>query len=206
MLRLLTISLGLFGSGVLAQASSRSESVQDMLDASMEYMDSFYDSSYKYLYAPKGESALRHSTVETSWYALGLLMRNEGGDAEEAQDIIKAIIDGQFKDPEQQWYGTYQKYPEEPDVGSDVYAQRIYSTWDPNWRGFVGTTFVMILEEYSDLVSDEVQELMLESLEHAVIGDTYRVGGVDGDNLYPGYSNPVGSPYNLLPPLFFLGC
>lgn len=31
---------------------------------------------------------------------------------------------------------------------------------------------------------------MLESLYNASIGDSYRVGGVDDDNLYPAYSNP----------------
>lgn len=34
-----------------------------------------------------------------------------------------------------------------------------------------------------------MQELILESLHNNTIGDSYRVGGVDGDNLYPGYSN-----------------
>ena len=159
----------------------------------MSYMDSYYDDSFKSLYDPEGEAALRHSTVETSWYALGLLVRNEGEDAAEAEAIITKIAKGQYTDESKQWYGTYQRYPEEPVVGSDVYPAKIYGSWDPNWRGFVGTTFVMILEEYADLLSDEVQELMVESLRHAVEGDTYRVGGVDGDNLYPGYSNPVSS-------------
>ena len=33
--------------------------------------------------------------------------------------------------------------------------------------------------------------LIEESLFNATVGDTYRVGGVDGDNLYPSYSNPA---------------
>lgn len=36
---------------------------------------------------------------------------------------------------------------------------------------------------------------MLESLHNATKGDEYRVGGVDDDNLYPSYSNPVSAPY-----------
>lgn len=31
-------------------------------------------------------------------------------------------------------YGDYQKFPEEPAVGSPAYAQSIYDSWDPNWR------------------------------------------------------------------------
>lgn len=35
----------------------------------------------------------------------------------------------------------------------------------------------------------DLQNLILESLHNNTMGDSYRVGGVDGDNLYPGYSN-----------------
>lgn len=52
---------------------------------------------------------------------------------------------------------------------------------------------VIILEEFSSLLKNETQELLLTSLHHATVGDTYRVGGVDNDNLYPAYSNPVSS-------------
>lgn len=31
---------------------------------------------------------------------------------------------------------------------------------------------------------------MLESLRNSTIGDSYRVGGVNDDNLFPAYSNP----------------
>ena len=78
-------------------------------------------------------------------------------------------------------------------MGSEAYPAVIYDSWDPNWRGFLGTTFVVMLEEYADCLSEETKELMVESLYHATVGDTYRVGGVDNDNLYPAYSNPVSS-------------
>jgi hypothetical protein len=89
-------------------------------------------------------------------------------------------------------YGDYQKEPEEPAVGSPDYPLKIYNSWDPNWRGFVGTTFIVGLEEFGHLIPDNVTDLMLESLHNCTVGDTYRVGGVDDDNLYPAYSNPVG--------------
>lgn len=50
---------------------------------------------------------------------------------------------------------------------------------------------VIILEEYGNLLKNETQELMMASLYNATVGDSYRVGGVDKDNLYPAYSNPV---------------
>jgi hypothetical protein len=87
-------------------------------------------------------------------------------------------------------FADYQKYPEEPTVGTEQYEPNIYNSWDPNWRGFVGTTFVVMLEEFSHLLPQDVQTYMVESLYNTTIGDSYRVGGVDDDNLYPAYSNP----------------
>lgn len=88
-------------------------------------------------------------------------------------------------------YGDYQKYPEEPYVGLSVYPADIYNSWDPNWRGFIGTTLIIAMEEYEHLLSENTRNLVLESLRNATKGDEYRVGGVDDDNLYPSYSNPV---------------
>lgn len=45
-------------------------------------------------------------------------------------------------------------------------------------------------EEYGHLLPDSTRGLILESMYNNTIGDSYRVGGVDGDNLYPAYSNP----------------
>lgn len=47
-----------------------------------------------------------------------------------------------------------------------------------------------MLEEFPELIPQDVQDYMLESLFNTTIGDSYRVGGVDTDNLYPAYSNP----------------
>jgi len=90
-----------------------------------------------------------------------------------------------------QRYGTYQQEPEEPIVGSTAYPATIYGSWDPNWRSFVGTTFIVALEEFEHLMSANTVSLILESVKNSTIGDYYRVGGVDGDNFYPSYSNPV---------------
>ena len=187
----LLASISLAAAGAAAQNSNWTENVQELFGESMSWMDTYYDSKMGYLYDLDRESSLRHNSRSSVWYALGLLARDENSDSREADKIINNFIKGQFTDPEKQWYGTYQKYPEEPEVGSEHYPSSIYSTWDPNWRGFVATTFIVMLQEYSDRISEETQEAMMESLEHATIGDTYRNGGQDGDNLYPGYSNPV---------------
>ncbi|KAJ1331289.1 hypothetical protein MN608_04748 [Microdochium nivale] len=183
--------LALAGSPAAA-GSAYSPNAQQLLDESMEWMDRYYDDDFGYLYDFGSVSALRHETRSSVWYSLGLLARNggDGSDVVEAERILSAVADGQFKNVSQQWYGTYQKYPEEPELGTDTFPSSIYNSWDPNWRGFIGTVMVIILEEFSSLLKNETQELLLTSLHHATVGDTYRVGGVDDDNLYPAYSNP----------------
>ena len=46
-------------------------------------------------------------------------------------------------------------------------------------------------EEFGHLLPKDTKELMVESLHNCSIGDSYRAGGVDGDNLWPSYSNPA---------------
>ncbi|ESZ98727.1 hypothetical protein SBOR_0965 [Sclerotinia borealis F-4128] len=167
-----------------------SHNAQGLFNESMDYLDRAYDDSAGYIYQLSGSAALRHDTRSSAWYAIGLLARNQGSDVNEAEKIISNVINGQFKDTEDQWYGDYQKESEEPEVGSLCYAPNIYNSWDPNWRGFIGTAFIVGLEEFGTLISPEVTSLMLRSLYNSTVGDSYRDGGVDGDNLYPAYTNP----------------
>ena len=112
----------------------RSEDAQHLLQNSMTWLDSLYDPSVGYMHEVTGQSAMRHNTRSSAWYALGLLARGDqrGRDVKEAEKIIVNLARDQFKDPSQQWYGDYQKYPEEPVVGSTYYEPSIYNTWDPN--------------------------------------------------------------------------
>ncbi|KAM0720736.1 hypothetical protein Q7P37_004873 [Cladosporium fusiforme] len=190
------IKVSILASSVLVHAAPAHHgkhlpaNAQNLLDESMRWMDTFYDSSESYLYDTSAITALRHETRSSVWYALGLLARNKKDDVHQAESIISNTVKAQFKEPSEQWYGDYQKYPEEPYVGSPVYEPDIYNSWDPNWRGFIGTTLIIAMEEYEHLLANETKELVLESLYNATKGDEYRVGGVDDDNLYPAYSNP----------------
>ena len=42
---------------------------------------------------------------------------------------------------------------------------------------------MVIYEEFGSLLPNDVQDLILESMYNNTIGDSYRVGGVDDDNL-----------------------
>ena len=198
--------------------SSLPLNAQDLFNESMIWMDSFYDPPAGYLFDESAATALRHETRSSAWYAIGLLARNNGTDVKEACKILANVCSAQYKDPRAQWlefhrqcfipgcpktagnkmeiankirYGDYQQEPEEPTVGTAAYPQKIYNSWDPNWRGFIGTTLIMGLEEFSHFMPNSLVKLIEASLYNATVGDSYRVGGVDDDNLYPAYTNPV---------------
>lgn len=103
------IKLALLVSSVLAAAvpaqhgSHLPKKAQHLLDESMRWMDTFYDSSESYLYELSAAAALRHETRSSVWYALGLLARNEKDDVDQAESIIENVIGAQFKEPSEQW-------------------------------------------------------------------------------------------------------
>lgn len=103
----LPLLLSVAGLPALGSASyvttSMSPNAQGLLNESMAWMDTYYDSDLGYLYDVEGGAALRHETRSSAWYALGLLTRNEKNDAREAEHIIANIIGAQFKNTSQQW-------------------------------------------------------------------------------------------------------
>lgn len=196
-----------------AEAVTLSPNTQDLFDESMNFLDKIYDRSASYLYYFYYPLAAGpHETRSSVWYATGLFQRNEGDDVEQAVKIIRAVIGDQEKNKTLQWFGDYTVYPEQPTVGTEAYpavvcfpvapswspsdhsltagTSQIYNSWDPNWRGFIGTNLIVIYEEFQHLLPHDVQDLIVESMYNNSIGDSYRVGGVDDDNLYPSYSNP----------------
>ncbi|EIN14701.1 hypothetical protein PUNSTDRAFT_81236, partial [Punctularia strigosozonata HHB-11173 SS5] len=132
---------------------------------------------------------LFNSVRYTAWYAVGLLARNEDGDVPKASALLENAIAAQYKDPTKIWFGTFKGTPDDPDP-STLPNPQIYTDYDPNVRGFVGTSFIIALEEFKHLLKPGLVSLIEESLYNATIGDGYRVGGWDNDNLYPVYSNP----------------
>lgn len=128
----LSVILAAVASPLCAHASRPYGHAQHLLQESMEWLDRFYDQSLGYLYDVSGSNAMRHNTRSTAWYALGLLARNQNDDIAQAEKIIANLASAQFKDSSFQWYGDYQKYPEEPAVGSLYYKAVPYKTWDPN--------------------------------------------------------------------------
>ncbi|KAG5651479.1 hypothetical protein H0H81_008510 [Sphagnurus paluster] len=125
----------------------------------------------------------------SAWYAVGLLARAQGKDVATAAAIIDEVISYQFTDPSKLWFGTFKNHIDAPDPG-DVYPPKPYNSYDLNMGLFVTTAWIIVIEEFTHLLAPELVERMKRSMYDATVGDGYRVGGVDGDNLYPIYSNP----------------
>ncbi|KAJ5287449.1 hypothetical protein N7478_003135 [Penicillium angulare] len=163
---------------------------EDMFNTAIEWNDGFWDDETGYLIAAASNPG-RYDTRHSGWYATQLLARNGPGDVARAVRIFDNVISGQYLDTSWQWYGDYQQSPSEPLPGTLEYVNGgPYSSWDPNIRDFVGCAWLVALNDHSHLLPAETVTKIEKSLHTAAKGDLYRVGGIDGDNLYPCYSNP----------------
>ncbi|KAJ5221250.1 uncharacterized protein N7469_010137 [Penicillium citrinum] len=151
-----------------------------------------WDDSYKYVwYSGHGP----WSTRFTAWYAAGLLYRNRGQGLPNAKAAIEYILSCQMTgNVESAWYGTFKASPDEPypTPDSELYPPEIYSSYDPNWREFIGTQLVQFVEEFSGFIGPKLVTQIEDSLEIAAVGSMCRNGSnPEGDNLTPAYSNPA---------------
>ena len=155
-----------------------------VFDESMHWDDTFFDQTAHLVQRPGGAQhdapAMRFMVRESSWYALGLLMRDASGDRQRAAEILDAVLQQQFVTRGERWYGTFRRSPEEPDPTAKAQMWRGY---DPNWREFIGTTFALILIDYQDRIPAQLVPRLYRSIDLAIQGE------IDERRLVPGYSN-----------------
>ncbi len=137
-----------------------------MLAASLTFSVRYWDDAAGLLWsAAPGEEQSVHRVRESSWYALGLLQRHQPGDEARAVRIVERVLAFQFAAPGRPWDGTFRRAPEEPPPGPDA---QLWKNYDPNWRQFIGTTFVLMLEEHAAQLPAELQARMLAAIRRAV--------------------------------------
>ena len=85
--------------------STLPNNAQDLFTESMIWYDGYYDQAAGYVYDEGAgvATALHHDVRQSSWYAVGLLARNQGTDVAEAHKIITNVVLGQHKDITKQW-------------------------------------------------------------------------------------------------------
>ncbi|KAH9883798.1 hypothetical protein F4778DRAFT_801072 [Xylariomycetidae sp. FL2044] len=187
----LTFAAAVYGSDVVRSRSQLSPAAQSLFDYAMSVGDSRYDYSYNHIwYQSNGAWGTRF----TAWYIPGLLHRAEGDDIKHGIAAIESVLATQMiEDYDAAWYGTFKQAPDEPTPTPDdaLYPPEIYGSYDPNWREFIGTQLVQIVEEFGHLLSDELITRIEDSLEAAAVGGMRRNGTYpEDDNLVLAYSNP----------------
>jgi hypothetical protein len=196
--------LGLAAAPLFAQPrhpniASLSKNSREIFQLAMQWGDRYWDPQTKFLRLPMssystgsiliglpgysnpaGPATGGHFLVrDSSWYALGLLLRDQSGDRDRAAQILRAVLKEQYREPGKPWDGTFRRTPEEQ-PGSNAVMWRGY---DPNWREFIGTSFALLLNEYPDRIPPDLAAAMLESINYAVAGE------IKQGRLQPTYTN-----------------
>ena len=157
---------------------------RELFQESMYWDAHFWDENAKLVKSPYSSAAAAHTgqymVRESSWYALGLLLRDAPGDRKRAAEILNVVLREQYVQPGVRWYGTYKRTPEEPDPTAKTLIWRGY---DPNWRVFIGTTFAMILIEYPDRISPELSQRLYAAIDRSIEGE------ISEGRLLPTYTN-----------------
>lgn len=167
-------------------AASLGKNSEEIFSTAMQWGDRSYDAEAKLCRMPPSpQYAAAHlpphlAERESAWYAVGLLLRDGPGDRDRAAQILDTVLKAQYREPGKPWDGTFRRTPTEPEPGTDAQMWRAY---DPNWRVFIGTTFAVILNEYPDRVSKDLQSRMIDAIDYAVAGEMKQ------GRLLPTYTN-----------------
>src|SRR5690606_24442093 len=90
-----------------------------------------------------------HGLRATTWYLLGLMIRDAPGDRDRALTALRAVLAQQIDEPGAPWHGTFYRSPEEPQPRHDA---KMWDDYDPNWCEFIGSALALLLIVYEDRV------------------------------------------------------
>ena len=115
----------------------------------------------------------------TSYYALGLLLRNGEGDRDRTIQAIESLCTLQYNAPGKPYHGTYHRSPNDKQLPKHAMKWKDY---DPNWREFIGTHLALILQCYEDRLPEDTIDEIDASLKLAA-------AGAHGRNVAAEYTN-----------------
>jgi hypothetical protein len=130
---------------------SLSAAEADLTTSTLAWCDRWWDGERALPWAPDGHEAvssprLLHLVPGSAWYAFGLLLRDGPGDRDRARQVLHALCDLQYDRPGTDWHGTFAIFAESPTPPLD--GPRMWDDYDPNWRQFLGTTFLAVLAAF----------------------------------------------------------
>lgn len=108
-----------------------------------------------------------HISRHTMLYAAGLLLRNRPDDFDRAYRAIRSVLNLQYDAPGKKWHGTFKRNELEPDTPKRTLWEKAF---DENWREFIGTAQIVLLEGCPDRLDPALREEMRAALRRACEG------------------------------------
>ncbi len=154
---------------------------QEMLLASLRVAETTRQERVALLVNPTpAETELVLGVRATSWYALGLMTRDQPGDRTRSLQAFRAVLAQQYDAPDAVWDGTFRRSFRDPTPPKEA---KMWHDYDPNWRQFIGTVLAVTLIEYGDRLPPEDRTAMGQAICRAVEGEMKH------QRLVPAYTN-----------------
>jgi len=149
------------------------EYTRHWFDIALQWADKRWSEKYQLLQMPldrkySGKHEAPYIIRDSVWYAVGLLMRQQSDDIERAVATIEAVLSYQFDEPSAVYHGTFYRHISEAHPPPDNAV--IWRHYDPNWREFICTVFILLLKDYSRLLPDILQARMRHAINLAATG------------------------------------
>ena len=161
------------GPSRFARGFEREQVLNSLTCDALRWMDALWDPAtcllrYERSHPLPRDGVRRHMVRESAWYALGLCMRNDDGDAARVNEILGAVLAQQYRAPGAIWHGTWAQAPEDK---QPIRGAVIWRDYDPNWRQFIGATLLIMLRAFPDLLSAQIKAGIVTALRDAVEGE-----------------------------------
>jgi hypothetical protein len=155
------------------------------VEKALQWADERWNETYRLVRMPvdsheQGKVAEHYAVRDSVWYAAGLLMRQHSGDVDRALGIVESILTYQFNEPNTAYHGSFYRYPDEVHPPEHPL---IWQDYDPNWREFIGTVFIIFLLEFKSLLPDELEVKMRQSIRLAAEGAYERKVAAEYTNI-----------------------
>ncbi|HKJ24432.1 MAG TPA: hypothetical protein VKB65_06390 [Myxococcota bacterium] len=152
---------------------------RDLAERALAWSDAWWDPAARLARAPAGAGFAGpgvprgdlHLVPQSAWYAFGLLLRDggNGDDHARARSILETLLTLQYDEPGAPWDGTFARFAESPRPPREGAVE--WQDYDPNWRQFLGTSFLWTLRCFPDALAPELVAGMERAVRRAVEGE-----------------------------------
>jgi hypothetical protein len=139
----------------------------------LDWCDQWWDDDRALPWGPPGHEGVAagrtaHLIPQAGWYAVGLLARGGDGDHRRAIRCIDALCSLQYDEPGTDWHGSYPIMAETPHPQPGA---TMWDDYDPNWRQFLGLSWIVLLERFHDALPDDTVRALRRAVRLGVEGE-----------------------------------